>query len=114
MTANIKKRSIPLAILFSILTCGIYALYWYVCLTNDLNKISNIKTASGGKAILFNFLTLGIYGFYWFYMAGKKIEAYDNSSSGILHLVLSFVGLGIVSWAISQATLNRCATQAIA
>lgn len=34
----IKQRNIALCIVFSIITFGIYALYWFVCLTNDANQ----------------------------------------------------------------------------
>lgn len=102
-----KKRSVGLAILFSIITLGIYGLYWFICLTNDSNKISNIKTAGGVTAVFFTIITGGIYGLYWFYMMGKKLQAYDNSSSGALHLLLGLFGLGIISYAIAQSTINR-------
>ncbi len=102
-----KKRSVGLAILFSIITCGIYGLYWFICLTNDSNKLSKIKTAGGVKAILLTLITCGIYQFYWFYMLGKKIESYDNSSSGVVHLLLGLFGLGIISYAMAQSTINR-------
>lgn len=36
----IKQRNIALCIVFSIITFGIYALYWFVCLTNDANQES--------------------------------------------------------------------------
>lgn len=104
-----KKRSIFLAFFFSIITFGIYWLYWYVSLTNDLNKISKIKTAGGFKALVFTCLTCGIYSYYWYYMTGKKIKEYDNSSSGFLHLVLGFFGLGFISWIIAQKAVNRFA-----
>lgn len=106
-----KKRSVGLAILFTIITFGIYGLYWFICLTNDSNKLSRIKTAGGAKAILFTILTCGVYQFYWFYMLGKKIEAYDNSSSGVVHLLLSLFGLGIISYAMAQSTINRFADE---
>lgn len=31
----IQQRNIALCIVLSIVTCGLYGLYWYVCLTND-------------------------------------------------------------------------------
>lgn len=31
-----KNRNIALAVIFSILTCGIYGLYWLVKLNNDM------------------------------------------------------------------------------
>ena len=104
-----KKRSVGLAIVFSLLTFGIYGLYWFICLTNDSNKLSKIKTAGGVTAILFTIITCGIYSYYWFYMMGKKIEAFDNSSSGLVHLLLGFFGLGIISYALAQGAINRFA-----
>lgn len=109
MEGIVTKRSVGLAILFSIITFGIYGIYWFICLTNDTNKISNIQTASGIKAVFLTLITFGVYGIYWFYMVGKKIENYDNSSSGIVHLFLGVFGLGIISYAITQSTLNRFA-----
>lgn len=107
-TETVKKRSIPLAFLFSILTCGIYALYWFVCLTNDTNRLSHYQTAGGVAAIFFNILTCGIYSFYWHYMLGKKVgDIEKDSSNGVLYLVLSLFGLGIIAWALAQAALNR-------
>ena len=47
---DMKKRSIGLAILFSIITFGIYGLYWFVCLTNDSNTIKNRKRRHGNFA----------------------------------------------------------------
>ncbi len=109
MEQDVKARSVGLAIVFSIITLGIYSIYWFICLTNDTNKISNIQTASGIKALFFTLITFGVYGIYWFYMIGKKIENYDNSSSGFIHLLLGLFGLGIISYAITQSTLNRFA-----
>lgn len=33
----IQQRNIAMCIILSIVTCGIYGLYWYACLTNDTN-----------------------------------------------------------------------------
>lgn len=107
-TETIKKRNVALAIVFSIITCGIYAIYWFVCLTNDTNRLSKYKTAGGVAAWFFSILTCGIYSFYWHYMIGKKIgDIEKDSSSGILYLVLSLFGLGIIAWALAQSALNR-------
>ena len=65
---EMKKRNVGLAVLFSIITFGIYGIYWFVCLTNDSNTINpEEKTASGGLAIVLSLLTFGIYGIYWNY-----------------------------------------------
>ncbi len=109
---RLEERNIFLAYLFSILTCGIYMIYWFVCLTNDTNKLSKFKTASGGLAFLFNILSFGIYSLYWSYMLGKKIgDIEKDESGGVLYLVLSIFGLGIVVYGLAQSSLNRIAKE---
>lgn len=108
---EIKKRNVVLCLLFTVLTVGIYGIYWFICLTNDTNKLSKYKTAGGGVAFIFTIITVGIYGFYWFYMLGKKTGDFDGGSSeGILYLILSFLGLGFISMILAQSALNRAST----
>lgn len=106
----VTKRNVVLCLVFSVLTFGIYSLYWFVCLTNETNRISRYKTAGGGLALLFSILTLGIYLFYWFYMLGKKAGDIDrDSSSGLVYALLGFLGLGIIDYILAQSVLNRFA-----
>ena len=44
------NRNIALCIIFSLLTCGIYGLYWFVKLTDELNYNAQTKTAGGGNS----------------------------------------------------------------
>ncbi len=105
---NIKTRSPWLALLFTVLTLGIYGFYWHAKLTNDSNQLSKIKTASGGKALLFGIFTLGIYNFYWYYMLGKKVGDMQNASSdGGLYLFLFIFLLGFVAKILAQNAINR-------
>ena len=108
----IKQRNIALCIVFSIITFGIYALYWFVCLTNDANQESGQTDAtSGGVALLLTIVTCNIYG--WAYKMGEKIDAIKTKNgqpagnSSILFLLLQLCGLGIVSYAIMQDTINK-------
>ena len=65
---NIEKRNIVLYIILTICTCGIFGLYWFVCLTDDSKKASNDWTsASGGVSLLLTIVTCNIYGLYWAY-----------------------------------------------
>lgn len=62
----VKKRSIVLYIILSILTAGIWGLVWFVMLTNDTNKVCKSKKTAGGIASIFLIIiTFGIYSFYW-------------------------------------------------
>lgn len=68
----IKERSIVLYIILSIITCGIFGLYWFVCITEDTNAAADVAGTSGGLALLFTIITCGIYGFYWAYKSVKS------------------------------------------
>ena len=108
--AGVKKRNLALAIVLSFLTCGIYSLYWFICLTNDMNRMSgNEKDTSGGLAFLLTLVTCGIYGYYWAYRLGEKRDSLDEDShsSGVLYLVLTFFGFGIVVYGLAQYAINE-------
>ena len=68
-----KQRSIGMCILLTIVTCGIYGLYWFVCITDDTNEMSGEnELAGGGMALLLTLVTCGIYGWYWAYKMGER------------------------------------------
>lgn len=112
----VTNRNVATAIILSIITCGIYAIYWFVVLTDDTNTVSgNTGDTSGGMALLFTLITCGIYGWYWYYKMGEKLDqaamakGMPAQSRGILYLVLGFFGLGIISYALMQDTINKVA-----
>lgn len=114
----IKERNIVMCVLFSFLTCGIYTIYWMICLTDDVNTVSGDTGAtSGGMAFLFTLITCGIYGLYWAYMQGERIEQAKmqrgigscTSSLGVVYLILCIFGLAIVAYALMQNELNQLA-----
>lgn len=112
----IQNRNIAVCIILSLVTCGFYGIYWFICLANDTNTISG-KTGdtSGGVAFLLSLITCGIYGLYWAYKQGEKIDetktkrGIQSSNSGIVYLLLCFFGLGVVAWALMQDELNKLA-----
>ena len=112
---SIQKREIGTAILLTIVTCGIYGIYWFVKLTDESNEVSGSDAASGALAIVYTLITCGIYTIYWNYKMGQKmheagkrygVEIADNS---VLYLILSIFGLGIVNYCLIQSDLNRLA-----
>lgn len=116
---GITKREIVTCIIFTIITCGIYAIYWFVKLTDDTNLLVNDygvsngeNLTSGGMAFLLSLVTCGIYGYYWAYKQGERIDriraarGMSNGSLGVLYIILQFVGLSIVAYALMQNELN--------
>lgn len=108
--ARIQPRSLATAIILSIVTCGIYGIYWFICLTNEMNCLcGRPNDTNGGTAFFLNLITCGIYFYYWAYKMGEKrdVIARENGSSNILYLVLAFVGLSIVVNCLLQDTINK-------
>ena len=108
----ITKRGIATAIVFSLLTCGIYSIYWFIKLTDEVNFITNNKNdTSGGTAFLLTLLTCGIYGIYWAYKMGEKLDYFEGKSAsrGVVYLLLQLFGFGIITYALIQDTINKTA-----
>ena len=110
----IKKRSIGICILLSIITLGIYGIYWFVMLHNEVKIAANDDgKPTAGVAFLLTLVTCGIYGYYWNYKQGEKLDkAYADrgmatSSRAVVYLVLSIFGLSIISYALMQDSLNK-------
>lgn len=112
----IERRNIAVCIVLTLVTCGIYGIYWIVCLTNDVNTVSgDVNGTSGGMVVLLTIVTCGIYGIYWAYKQGEKIDFTKNnrgipsSNSGVLYLILQIFGFGIIAYALMQNELNKLA-----
>ena len=109
----IQQRNIAVCIILSIVTCGIYGIYWFIVLSNDTNTVSNAENATSGGVL--SLITCNIYGLYWAYKQGEKIDkaktdrGIPSSNSGVIYLILCFVGLGIVAEALMQNELNSLA-----
>ena len=102
----IERRNIAVCIVLTLVTCGIYGIYWIVCLTNDVNTVSgDVNGTSGGMVVLLTIVTCGIYGIYWAYKQGEKLDFTKNnrgipsSNSGVLYLILQIFGFGIIAYA---------------
>ena len=109
-------RSIPLAIIFSLITCGIYSFYWIYKINEEINILSDEEGAtSGGMVILFSIITCGIYSIYWAYRMGERVDRIQgvNGNSHILYLILYLTsGLtsgvtGMVALALMQDAINK-------
>ena len=97
----------------TILICGIYALYWAVCLQDDSNALVNDFKTSGVMVVVLTIVTCGIYAIYWAYKMGEKLDAAKQSrgipasNSGILYVILYLFTGGIVSYALMQNEINK-------
>ena len=107
-----KKRNIALCVILTIVTLGIYGLYWFVQITNDVNKLANPeKKTSGGAALLLTIITCNIYGFYWAYKMGGLLDKAQTDrgmpaqNRAVVYLILELI-IAPVGWILMQNTIN--------
>lgn len=111
----VQPRSVGFSVVLSIITCGIYAIYWFVVLTNDVGKLSRDPSFTGGKHVLLTLVTCGIWSYIWSYQVGKQVaeaqrqRGHMGSDNSVLYLILTFFGLGIVTYALVQSDVNKLA-----
>lgn len=104
-----QERSTLKAVIFTIITCGLYNIYWMYALTEDMGTLTRDETFSGGKALILTIVTCGIYGVYWYYKMGHQMPLLRSSAEdqGILYLLLGLFGLGIVNMVLIQEEINK-------
>ncbi|WP_036611087.1 DUF4234 domain-containing protein [Oribacterium sp. P6A1] len=110
---QVNKRDIVISILLSIVTCGIYMLYWHYCIARDVNEVTDHREdTSAGMVLLLSIVTCGIYKFYWLYRTGTKLDetfskcGRQNQNRGILFLLLSIFGMDLLVFSIVQSEIN--------
>lgn len=110
MDYQIQPRNIALCIIFSIITFGIYGIYWMIKINNEVNTLAGETSATtGGMVFLFSLITCGIYGLYWQFKMGERCDKIRgvSGSSNVLYLILGILGFMIISMCLMQDTVNK-------
>ena len=115
--APINKRNIGICAILTVVTLGIYGIYWFICMVDDANEASReTGSMSGGMVFLLTLLTCGIYEYYWMYKVGgqlvsakKYAKGVGGENNGVVYLLLSLMGVGIASYCLIQNELNQVA-----
>lgn len=109
---NIKKRNIVTAIILSIITCGIYAIYWTVCLAREAVSVKD--PADSGVLEIVLMLLISPVGFF---LAERKLnegcaaKGIQHSDNSIIYLVIGLLGFSIINFCLMQSDLNKIAAQ---
>ena len=115
----VNKRSIAASIVLTLITCGIYGLYWIACMANDLNALEdNHEGTTGGMVVVLSIVTCGIYTVYFIYQASKRVyflfEDYgvrtsDNSTVNLILMIGGYIvgGVSLVAYGILQNDMNH-------
>ena len=106
-----KVRNPITGIILSIVTCGIYGIYWLYCMATEIAKFKDENESGLVDAILMILLP-----FVGFYLSEKKLatacaeKGIEHKDNSILYLILCF--LGPLAWAnyyLMQTDLNKLA-----
>ncbi len=106
---TLKRREVLNVVLLSLVTCGIYSIYWLIVTTDDLNAMEdNPSNTSGLVCFLLSLVTCGIYTFFWYYRMGQRISRLNgNESLPLIGVLCALLSVGIVSQAIYQDEINK-------
>lgn len=78
------NKSIVTCVILTIITCGLYGIYWMYCINEAACQINPAEWyTSFGLVVLFTILTCGIYGLYWNYKIGKALAAAPGGAGSV-------------------------------
>ena len=106
------KRSPAMVIVLYFITCGIYFYFWVYQVSKETKEFLGDDSINPGMEVLLSFVTCGLYTIYWYYKYGKlqlemgRRAGMPDTDNSILYLILSVLGLGVISMAILQDQLN--------
>ena len=112
---NFQTKSLLTAAILSIVTCGIYFIYWIYVTTNDVNNYMEQEYINPTLAVVLSIITCGLFTIYWFYKYGtivfndmsKKAELDSYGESAAVLAILLFIPFGYVYSIIAlQSKLN--------
>lgn len=106
--------SIGVGIILSLLTCGLYGLYWQYKQMEILNAWLGRKEYDFWIWLILSIITCGLFALYYEYTMAKGINEIQenggmrvNDDLALLCVVLALFGVGIASLAIQQADINK-------
>jgi hypothetical protein len=101
-------------IVFSVLTLGIYNLFWAARQFRVVNAGLKAEKYHFWPWFLLSLITFGIYGFYILYTFSLDVESIRskkgrpaNPNFAVINLVLAAIGLHVITQAILQHEINQ-------
>lgn len=114
-----KPRDPALTLVFILLTCGIYYLYFIYVVSQETQDFLEERDLSPGLEVLLSIVTCGLWNIYWDYKMGKRIAemclhaGLPVTDNAVLYLILDLVGIGgfasigLLNPILQQDSLNR-------
>ena len=114
VTQEEAVRNIVVSLILTIITCGLYNLYWNAKQMKTMNGLLERDELSFWTWLLVSIITCGIFHIYYEYKMGLALveiqEKYDmrvDNNLPIISLLLSIFGMSVVVDAIHQNEINK-------
>ena len=107
----LERREIWVCIVLSLVTCGLYTIYWYYKIADDLYTLNN-EPSKAGMDLLLAIVTCGLYTIYMEYKFGemeeniRRTRGTSSKDNRILYVVLCIFNFSIINYAIIQSNIN--------
>ena len=110
------RHDVALGIILSLITCGIYNIYWNSLQFKTMNALLGREEYNFWKWLLLTLITCGIFHVYYEYKMGSDLQAWlkdhgleVSPNLALIGLGLSIFGLTVVADAVYQHEINRLA-----
>ncbi len=111
----IQEKNIVMCLILSLVTCGLYTLYWFITLSEDSQVLSGQDGVNPYLSLLLIFATCGLYYLYWYYKLGECMDSVcadhgePNQNFALIFLVCGIFGVGIAAYCLAQNKINQFA-----
>jgi hypothetical protein len=108
----VGERSIPLYIVLTVITCGLFGIYWFISIAGDIAKLREQPEPRGIFDYIIGLITCGIYLLVCYYRYPKYIVEIQEKRGlkvndiSVISLIFGIL-FGIVSLALMQNELNK-------
>ena len=108
------KRNVALMLILSVVTCGLYSLYWIYAARTEFKQFSGYPDVNPALELLLCLICFP-YTYFWIYKFSIDIarcqreHGKPGTDNSVINLLLTFFGLFIVSELIIQTQLNELA-----
>jgi Domain of unknown function (DUF4234) len=103
-------RNIAVCLILSIVSCGIYNVYWQHVQMQSVNEMLHEERYSFWRWFLLSLVTCGIYHIYHEYRLSTDIASAlkrEPGNEALIAILLSLFGLSFVVDAIQQSQINE-------
>lgn len=108
------RVDIAAGIIFSVVSCGIYNVYWNYRQMEAMNALLGRREYDFGKWALLTILSCGLYHIYYEYRMGNDLQLWltqnnrpVNPNLAVIGLILSVCALPVLADAVYQHELNK-------